>query len=215
MTSADLRDPSIYRLCLVTDRPLAKGRDLAEIVAAAVRGGVTMVQLREKEAETREFLELATALKQLLAPQGVPLIINDRVDIALAVDAEGVHVGQTDMPAEIVRKLLGPGKIVGLSASRPEYVTAPDTQFADYLGIGPVYAQTTKGNALKTPHGPDGFRAMRALTQKPVVAIGGIKPDNAAPVMDAGADGLAVVSAIVSADDPEAVARKFTELQAR
>lgn len=205
-------DPKIWRLCLVTDRPLARGRNIVDIVAAAVKGGVTMVQLREKTADTREFLEIARAIKAVLQPHGVPLIVNDRVDIALAVDAEGVHVGQSDMPIEIVRKLIGPGKIVGLSCSRREYVLAPDTETADYLGIGPLYAQTTKPNANARPHGPEGFKALRALTKKPVMAIGGIKPDNAAPVVAAGADGLAVVSAIVSADDPEAEARKLIAL---
>jgi len=210
-----MHDPHIWRLCLVTDRPLARGRDILDIVAAAVKGGATMVQLREKEADTRAFLELALALKTLLKPHAVPLIINDRVDIALAVDADGVHVGQSDMPAAIVRRLIGPDKIVGLSASRREYVTAPDAEIADYLGIGPLYAQTTKKNAAATPHGPEGFAALRALTHKPVMAIGGIKADNAAPVIAAGADGLAVVSAIVGADDPEQAARDIIGLYDR
>lgn len=205
-------DAKIWRLCLVTDRPLARGRNIVDIVAAAVKGGVTMVQLREKEAQSREFLELARALKAILKPLGVPLVINDRVDIALAVDAEGVHVGQTDLPVAIVRQMIGPDKIIGLSASRREYVLASDTAIADYLGIGPVYAQTTKPNANSKPHGPEGFRELRALTSKPVMAIGGLKPDNSAAVIAAGADGLAIVSAIVSAEDPHAEARKFIAL---
>lgn len=205
-------DPHIWRLCLVTDRPLARGRSITEIVAAAVKGGVTMVQLREKDAATREFLDLARALKELLQPLGVPLIINDRVDIALAVDAEGVHVGQSDMPVSLVRQMIGPRKIIGLSASRRDYILAPDASQADYLGIGPVYAQTTKQNANARPHGPQGFAELRALTTRPVMAIGGLKPDNSAPVVAAGADGLAVVSAIVSADDPETEARKLAAL---
>ncbi|MGE3245603.1 MAG: thiamine phosphate synthase [Beijerinckiaceae bacterium] len=205
-------DPKIWRLCLVTDRPLARGRNIVDITAAAVKGGASMVQLREKTTDTREFLEIARALKALLTPLGVPLVVNDRVDIALAVDAEGVHVGQTDMPIAIVRQMIGPGKIVGLSCSRREYILAPDAAEADYLGIGPVYAQNTKPNANAQPHGPEGFAALRALTQQPVMAIGGLKPDNSAPVVAAGADGLAVVSAIVSADDPETEARKFAAL---
>lgn len=205
-------DHSSGRLCLVTDRPLARGRDILEIVAAAAKGGITMVQLREKEAATREFLELAQAMKSLLRPKSIPLIINDRVDIALAVDADGVHVGQSDMPVSVVRQLIGPDKIVGLSASRREYILAADASAADYLGVGPLYAQTTKKNAAATPHGPDGLGQLRGLTQKPLMAIGGITPDNAAPVIAAGADGLAVVSAIVSADDPEAAARSLIGL---
>lgn len=204
-------DIAACRLCLVTDRPLARGRKLTDIVAAAVRGGVTMVQLREKNASTREFLEEARALKALLSPLKIPLVINDRVDIALAVDADGVHVGQSDMPLAIVRQLIGPDKFIGLSAGRREYILAQDAQQADYLGIGPLYQQNTKPGTA-TPHGPEGFRELRKLTQKPVMAIGGLKASNSAPVIAAGADGLAVVSAIVAADDPEAAAREIAAL---
>ena len=205
------RDLKIWRLCLVTDRPLARGRSLVEIAAAAVRGGVTMVQLREKDCPTRAFLDEARALKALLTPLGVPLIINDRVDIALAVDADGVHVGQTDMPVEIVRALIGPDKIIGLSITSEPQMTASVGLPVDYLGCGPLYAQTTKATD-NPPLGPEGFRKLRALTQKPVMAIGGLKPDNSAPVVAAGADGLAVVSGIVAADDPEVAAREFARL---
>ena len=204
-------DIKACRLCLVTDRPLARGRALTDIVAAAVRGGATMVQLREKDAGTREFLELARALKALLTPLGVPLVINDRVDIALAANADGVHVGQTDMPLADVRQIVGPDKFIGLSTSKAEYILRADAQAADYLGIGPVYAQQTKPGTA-TPHGVEGFRALRALTNKPVMAIGGIKASNSAPIIAAGADGLAVVSAIVADDDPEAAARKIAAL---
>lgn len=204
-------EPNILRLCLVTDRGLARSRPLVDIAAAAIRGGVTIVQLREKAATTRDFLDEARALKALLAPLGIPLIINDRVDIALAVDADGVHVGQTDMPVEEVRRLAGPGKIVGLSITNETQITRPDAAAADYLGIGPLYLQQTKDNA-SSPLGVEGFQRLRALTQKPVMAIGGLKPNNSAPVLAAGADGLAVVSAIVTADEPEAVARQFARL---
>ena len=208
-------DPKIWRLCLVTDRPLSRGRAITDIVAAAVKGGASMVQLREKEAGTREFLEIARAVKAVLQPLGVPLLINDRVDIALAVDAAGVHVGQTDMPVAIVRQMIGQDKIIGLSAGRRAYLEAPDAALADYLGIGPAFTQTTKVNTGREPLGPDGFAELRKLTQKPVMAIGGLKPDNSAPFIAAGADGLAVVSAIVGADDPEAAARSFAGLYAR
>lgn len=204
------RDPSIYRLCLVTDRDLARGRSLVDVVGAAVQGGVTMVQLREKTASTRAFLEDARALKALLAPLGVPLVINDRVDIALAVDAEGVHVGQTDMPVDQVRALAGE-RIVGLSITNATQMRGADTRLCDYLGVGPLYLQQTKANA-STPLGVEGFRALRGMTDKPVMAIGGLKADNAAPVLAAGADGLAVVSGLVSADDPRAAAQAFAAL---
>jgi thiamine-phosphate pyrophosphorylase len=204
-------DPRIWRLCLVTDRDLCGGRPLAEVVAAAMKGGITMVQLREKTATTRAFLEEARVLKSLLASSGIPLIINDRVDIALAVDADGVHVGQKDMPVEMVRSLIGPDKIIGLSITNHEQVARPDVARADYLGMGPLYQQQTKADA-STPLGVEGFRRLRAQTKKPVMAIGGLKPGNAAPVLAAGADGLAVVSAIVAEKNPEQATRSFAQL---
>jgi thiamine-phosphate pyrophosphorylase len=204
------RDPAIYRICLVTDRDLAKGRSLIDVVGAAVQGGVTMVQLREKNATTRAFLEEARALKALLTPLGVPLVINDRVDIALAVDAEGIHVGQTDMPVEQVRAI-APGRIVGLSITNATQMARADTQLCDYLGVGPLYLQQTKADA-STPLGVEGFAKLRAMTDRPVMAIGGLKANNSAPVLGAGADGLAIVSGIISADDPRAAAAEFAKL---
>lgn len=203
-----MSDRSIYRLCLVTDRELARGRPLVDVVAAAVQGGATMVQLREKTATTRAFLEEARALQALLAPLGVPLVINDRVDIALAVGAAGVHVGQTDMPIEAVRVLVGPQCILGLSITNRTQIERADAKSADYLGIGPIFAQPTKADA-STPLGFEGFAALRRLSDKPVVAIGGVKAEHVAPLREAGADGVAVVSAIVSADDPAKAARGF------
>src|SRR4051812_33294316 len=174
-------DPKIWRLCLVTDRSLSRGRSLVDVVSAAVQGGVTMVQLREKDASTREFLAEAVALKTLLKPLGVPLIINDRIDIAQAIDADGVHVGQSDMPVEIVRQLIGPDKIIGLSITNQTQIEREDAKRSDYLGIGPLYLQTTKANA-SMPLGVEGFRALRALSFKPVMAIGGLNATNSAAV---------------------------------
>jgi thiamine-phosphate pyrophosphorylase len=199
------------RLCLVTDRALAGGRSVVDVALAAARGGATMVQLREKDATTRAFVEQARALKAALAPFGVPLAINDRLDVALAVDADGLHVGQDDMPVDEARRLMGPGKFIGLSITAVDQVLRPDAQAADYLGVGPIYAQLTKADAA-APLGVEGLRRIRSLTQKPIVAIGGLTPDNSAAVLAAGADGLAVVSAIVTAADPEAAARKFVAL---
>ena len=204
-------DPATLRLCLVTDRDLSRGRSLTDVVGAAVQGGVTMVQLREKSAPTRVFLEEARALKALLAPQGVPLIINDRADIALAVGADGVHVGQTDMPVDMLRALLGPKAIIGLSITNHKQISSPDAALPDYLGLGPLYLQQTKADAA-TPLGVEGFRTLRAATTKPVVAIGGLKADNSAPVLAAGANGLAVVSGIVGAEDVKAAAAAFMRL---
>jgi thiamine-phosphate pyrophosphorylase len=199
------------RLCVVTDRELGRGRALPEIVAAAVRGGATMVQLREKGATTRAFLEEARALKATLAPLGVLFVVNDRLDIALAVDADGLHVGQSDMPVADARRLIGPGKIIGLSITEADQARRADAEAADYLGVGPIYQQQTKSDATP-PLGIEGLRATRRLTSKPIVAIGGLTPDNSAPALAAGADGFAVVSAIVAADDPEAAARRFARL---
>ena len=201
---------NVYRLCLVTDPDLAEGRALAAIVAAAVRGGVTMVQLREKTAPTRHFLAQAEAVKAVLAGTGVPLVINDRVDIALAVDAEGVHVGQSDMPVSRVRALVGPGKLIGLSITNAAQMGAPDVLQADYLGIGPVFAQNTKADAA-APLGIAGFARLRALAPQhmPCLAIGGVKHQHRESLRSAGAQGLAVVSAIMAQADAQAAARLF------
>lgn len=199
---------SRYRLCLVTDRAMAGGRSLTQIVAAAVRGGVSMVQLREKDAPTRAFVEQARALKALLAPLGAPLLINDRVDVALACGADGVHVGQSDMPVETARALLPKGALIGLSITGADDLARADADAADYLGVGPIFAQTTKADAT-APLGIDGFRALRTMSRKPMMIIGGIGPDTCAPLLAAGADGLAVVSAIMAAADVEAAARGF------
>jgi thiamine-phosphate pyrophosphorylase len=204
-------DAASLRLCLVTDRGLAAGRSVVDVALAAVRGGATMVQLREKEATTRAFIEQARALKAALAPFGALLAINDRLDVALAVDADGLHVGQDDMPVEEARRLLGPGKFIGLSITAVDQVLRPDAEAADYLGVGPIYAQQTKSDAA-APLGLDGLRRLRGLTRRPIVAIGGLTPANSAPALAAGADGLAVVSAIVAAGDPEAAARRFVSL---
>ena len=196
----------IYRLCLVTSRDLAGGRSLADVVGAAVANGATMVQLREKTASTRTFIDEAAALRLLLRERRVPLIVNDRVDVALAIGADGVHVGQDDMPIDDVRRLMGPGALIGLSITGDADMARPDAAAADYLGIGPIYPQSTKPDA--TPAlGLDGLARLRRLTGKPILAIGGIGRTSAAAVLRAGADGLAVVSAIMGAPDVAAATR--------
>jgi thiamine-phosphate pyrophosphorylase len=197
-----------FDLCLVTDRSLANGRSLLWIVAEAVKGGVTLVQLRDKTASTRTLIEEARALKALLAPLRVPLLINDRIDVALAVGADGAHVGEGDMPIALVRKLLGPGAIIGLSITSSAAARSENVTLADYLGVGPIFAQSTKPDAA-TPLGGDGLAAIRRLTAKPIVAIGGVSATNARALRLAGADGIAVVSAIVRAKDPMAAAAAF------
>lgn len=194
------------KLYLVTDRPLSLGRDIEEIVREAVEGGVTMVQLREKECPTGEFVALAKRLKALLAPLGVPLIINDRVDVALAVDADGVHIGQSDMPYEVARRLLGKEKIIGLSVENFSDLEVANTLDVDYVGISPVYGTPTKSDTAE-PFGLEGLRRAVAMSVHPTVAIGGMNAQTIGEVIAAGADGVAVVSAICSAPSP----RKATE----
>ena len=193
------------RLHLVTDSALCGARGMLAVVEAAVRGGVTCVQLREKSLDTRAFVERARALKAWLLPLGVPLLINDRVDVALACGADGVHVGQSDMAPEDVRRLM-PGGLIGLSVESLAQLDAAERAPVDYYGISPVLATRSKHDAAPAL-GLDGLRAIRAGTRRPLVAIVGIDAGNAAQVMAAGADGLAVVSALCSSADPEATAR--------
>jgi thiamine-phosphate pyrophosphorylase len=198
-------DPTLY---LVTDPELTRGRSLIEVVGAAVKGGVTLVQLRDKHADGRALLEQARALKALLDPLGVPLIVDDRVDVAVAAGAAGCHVGQTDLPAEGARAILGPDAILGLSIDRVEQARAADPEHVDYVAHGPFAATGTKPDA-GAPVGARGIAAVRELSALPLVAIGGIDADNAADAIRAGADGIAVVSAIMAAADPEAAAREL------
>jgi len=199
------------KLYLVTDRSLSLGRPLEEIVSKAIAGGVTMVQLREKEMPTGEFVELARGLKRLLQPHGVPLIINDRVDIALAVDADGVHIGQSDMAYADARKLVGKDKIVGLSVETLKEVELANQLDVDYIGISPVFATPTKTDTA-APFGIDGLREAVKLSLHPTVAIGGMNKTTAQAVMETGCDGIAVVSAISSAIDPAAAAAELIAL---
>lgn len=197
-----------YSLYLVTDRGLARGRASADIARAAVAGGVTCVQLREKNGATREFIGEARALLAVLRPIGVPLIINDRVDVALAAGADGVHLGQQDMPIAQARRLAPPGWIIGVSAESVADAVRAEREGADYVGVSPVFATPTKTDHA-APLGLDGLRAIRAAVRIPLVAIGGIHAGNARDVIRAGADGLAVVSAIVAADAPRAAAERL------
>lgn len=196
---------------LVTDRLACRGRDLLDVVSAAVAGGVTMVQLREKTATTREFVDLARALVSLLKPHNVPLLINDRLDVTLASGAAGVHVGQDDMYPADVRALLGPDAIIGLSVTGLGEVRASHGQPVDYLGAGPVFATSTKADA-GAPQGVEGLAAMLTLAQAPVVGIGAITSANAGAVLAAGAKGVAVVSAICSAADPRTAAAELRRI---
>lgn len=188
------------RLYLVTDRDLSLGRSLENVVSEAVAGGVTIVQLREKDASTGEFVSLASRLMKLLKPLNIPLIINDRVDVALAVDADGVHIGQSDMRYEDARRLLGPDKIIGLSVESFEDIEIANHLDVDYIGISPVYGTPTKTDTAE-PFGLEGLRKAVEMSVHPTVAIGGMNASTIGDVIEAGADGVAVVSAICSAQN--------------
>lgn len=200
-----------YSLYLVTDRGLARGRPTLDIVTAAVQGGVTCVQLREKECSTRDFIQQALAIKDFLKARGVPLIINDRVDVALAIAADGVHLGQTDMPLDVARKIVGDSMIIGISAESLADAVEAEKGGADYLGVSPIYATPTKTDTAP-PLGLEGLRAIRAAVDLPLVGIGGLNRDNSAAVIENGGDGVAVVSAIVAADDPAAAADDLKQI---
>ncbi|WP_022666787.1 thiamine phosphate synthase [Desulfospira joergensenii] len=196
---------------LVTDRKACLGRPLELIVEQAARAGAACVQLREKQASTRDFLDRARKLKELLAPFDIPLIINDRLDIALAVDAHGIHLGQSDMDPETARDLLGPRAIIGLSVETWEDVEAARNKDVNYLGVSPVFPTPTKTDT-KTPWGLEGLQRIRRRLDLPLVAIGGLDSSNAEQVIRAGADSLAVVSAVCSAEDPFAAAKKLVTI---
>lgn len=195
-------DPTLY---LVTDPELGRGRPLAEIVRAAVRGGVTLVQLRDKRSDGRALLEAARSLKALLEPPGIPLLVNDRADVAAAAGV-GCHLGQSDLPPAEARAILGRDAPLGLSLDAAEQVGEVDPDLLDYFAFGPFAATATKGDAGPAT-GAARLAEVRALVRRPLVAIGGIDATNAGEAIRAGADGVAVVSAIVGHENPEGAAR--------
>ncbi len=199
-----------FTLYLVTDRRWLGERTLWDSVEEAIRGGVTLIQLREKEISSREYLELARGVKGVTDRHGIPLIINDRIDIALAIDADGVHLGPEDLPVPIARKLLGIGKIIGASAASVDEALLLQAQGADYLGVGAVFPTATKQGTEKV--GLEDLRRIKAAVRVPVVAIGGINAGNAGPVMETGVDGVAVVSAIMDQADIREAARRLLPL---
>ncbi|KAD3336339.1 hypothetical protein E3N88_31858 [Mikania micrantha] len=208
-------DPSDLFLYAVTDSGMNKkwGHSITDAVKAAIEGGATIVQLREKDAETGEFLEAAKACLEICRSHNIPLLINDRVDIAMACDADGVHVGQSDMPVNKVRALLGPEKIIGVSCKTPEHALKAWADGADYIGSGGVFPTNTKANNRTI--GLDGLKAVCVASKLPVVAIGGINLSNARSVMELGVEnlkGVAVVSALFDRDCVESETRKLHAL---
>ena len=199
-----------YSLYLVTDRNLLKNTNLPKAVEEAILGGVTLIQLREKSASTREFYKLALEVKKVTSHYKVPLIINDRLDIAQAVDADGVHLGQSDMPLTMARKILGKGKIIGISAGTVEEAVEAEKNGADYLGIGSVFFTKTKKD-IDTPIGIEGLRKMYSSVNIPAVAIGGIDEHNFRDVLSTGVDGISVISAILGKDDIKSAAQSLVK----
>ena len=203
--------PLDLRLYGLVDPARAAGRDLAGLAAAAARGGTTLIQLRDKTGSTRDFVTEARAIHAALRGTGVPLLINDRVDVALAAEAEGVHLGQDDMDARDARRQLGPNAIIGLTIKNAAHVDAAPIGAIDYVAIGGVFETESKDNP-DPPVGIDGLTALVARVRArkadmPVCAIAGITEERIPPVIGAGADGVAIISAIFMADDPEAAAR--------
>ena len=193
------RSKADYSLCLVTDRAILSAPTLAEAVEQGIAGGVTMVQLREKNAPGSEIYALAVELKAICDKSGIPLIINDRADIALAVGAAGVHVGQSDLPARAVRRMLGEACILGVSATSVQEAVQAQADGADYIGVGAMVPTGSKADAkivdLET------LAAIRAAVSIPVMVIGGLNAGNLPPFMHVGADGVAVISAILAQAD--------------
>ncbi len=201
-------DLSLY---LVTDPILSGGRDLSWIVSEAVAGGVTMVQIREKDAPTSEFVERARQIKAALAPYNIAVVSNDRVDVALAADLDGVHIGQSDMRYADARRLLGEERIIGLSVESMEQVVAANDLDVDYIGISPLYATPTKDDTAE-PFGLEGCRRAVELSRHRTVAIGGLNLGTIGEAMEQGIEGVAVVSAIVAAAEPREASTELMNL---
>lgn len=203
-------DVSVYG---VLDPARTHGRNLCELADAAIRGGVTFLQFRYKTQNTRAFLDLALDVAKVARAREVPLVINDRVDIAFAVAADGVHLGEEDMPPTQARRLLGADALIGQTIHSVDEAETFPIADADYFGVGAVYATPSKQRDV-APIGPEGFAEIRRslaklAPEKPVVGIAGITWENCGPVMAAGADGVAVISDIFMADDVEAAARRL------
>lgn len=201
-------DPSVY---VVADRSFGRGRPLEDLVAAAVAGGATMVQLREKEWNAGRVVEAGRRLLEITRGAGVPLIVNDRADIAHAIGADGVHLGPDDLPLGDARRLLGPEKIIGASAATVEEALAAQAGGASYVGVGSVFPTGSKPDAGEAI-GVEPLTRIKAAVEIAVVAIGGITHANAALAIRAGADGVAVISAVVGADDVAGAARRLMEV---
>ena len=204
------REDIDYSVYLVTDRRDKTDDEFLSIIEEAIIGGASIVQLREKTASTKEFYDLALKVKEITSKYDVPLLINDRIDIALAIDSEGVHIGQDDMPAVVARKIIGEDKILGVSASTVEEAKKAEIDGADYIGSGAVFPTSTKDDADSVSK--EELKEIVDSIDIPVVAIGGISLENAHTLKDSGIAGFSVVSAIMSAEDPKDSSQKLREI---
>ena len=198
-----------YTLYLCTDRDLMSSATIEENVELAIKGGCTVIQLREKNCSSKEFYDLAVSVKKITDKYNVPLIINDRVDIAMAVDAAGVHIGQSDLPADVVRRIIGDDKIIGVSTAKLDEALKAVKDGADYLGVGAMYSRDTKTDAR--PVTMEELKEIRKNVDIPIVVIGGINMNTLGNFKNMGIDGLAVVSAIVAQPDVEKAAKDMYE----
>ncbi|MGE4588553.1 MAG: thiamine phosphate synthase [Acidaminococcaceae bacterium] len=196
-----------YSIYLVTDHKCLRERDFLSCIEDALRGGVTLIQLREKDVDGAIFLQRAIAVKALCDKYNVPLLINDRIDIALACKAAGVHLGQDDIPAAVARSLLGPDAIIGVSAHNVEEAVAAEIAGADYLGVGAIFPTYSKDDASEV--GLNMLKRVRQISKLPIVGIGGINALNYAQVRAAGSQGAAIISGIIAADDIAEAVRKI------
>ena len=199
-----------WKLCLVADVEAAGGKSIISAIEQAIEGGVSLVQLRAKKLKNHEFFELGLKVRETTKKKSIPLIINDRVDIALSCNADGVHLGQEDLSVSHARKILGRKKLIGVSVNTKKEAEEAEERGADYLGVGPIYFTQTKKD-IKAPLGAEGLREIRKRVRIPILAIGGINAGNAREIIEAGAAGIAVVSAILSAENIIKAARKLNE----
>lgn len=198
-----------YSLYLCTDRNLLNGKNFEETIELAIKGGVTIVQLREKDCSSKEFFKIATSVKKITSKYKIPLIINDRLDICLAIDADGVHIGQDDLPCQTARKILGEKKIIGVSVSSVEEAIQSENDGANYLGVGAIFKTLTKNDAELVTL--EMLKKIRDSVKIPVVAIGGINKNNLSQIKNF-VDGIAVISAIISDNNPEGAVKDLLKI---
>lgn len=199
-----------WRLCLIADAEKMGKKDIISAILEAVEGGVSLVQLRAKKLRTREFLEMSLKISEILKEKNIPFIINDRVDIALSCEADGIHLGQQDLSLLYARKIMGKNRLIGVSINTVNEAIEAEQGGADYLGVGPVFFTPTKED-LRPFLGIEGLREIRKIVRIPILAIGGINAENARKIIETGVDGVAVVSAILSSENIKKAARELAQ----